>query len=245
MLMLNWPLVIVSTLVLYILTLITLPFSPANASVFLFAIVALWSRLPGVGMPSPLYILYLADMVDLFSMIVAINVGSVQGVIFTICLNLGSRAMGVFPTWISVVKDAIGQSVACLVIPFIYTAIGGNIVMAMVWYTVIRMLMLFPLRLLPVEVSFPQFLMLLPAAGAAQILINGFYAKLFGNFFNNLMQKGVEFNWILFLAVTVVILVFYVSVFGKSKTIKTSGLRTILRAILKAGKKKKNGLAGI
>jgi hypothetical protein len=237
MLMLNWPLIIVFTGVLYLLTILSLPFSADKASVFLFAIVALWSRLPGVGMPSPMYILYFLDLVDFFSLIIAVNIGGIEGAIFTICLNLGSRIVGVFPSWIGVMKDAIAQGVTCLIIPFVYSLTGGDIFMTMIWYSVIRILMFIPLRILPVETTLPQFIVMLFAAGGAQLAINAAYVKLFGNFFNNLLQEGVAFNWILFFFVTLVILIFYISVFGKSKTIGTPSLKGIIRAIIRSTKK--------
>jgi len=234
MLMLNWPIIVASTIILYLLTILVLPFSPERASVFLFAIVALWSRLPGVGMPSPMYILYFMDLVDFFSLIIAINIGGIEGAIFTICLNLGSRVVGVFPSWLGVCKDAIAQGITCLIIPFVHALTGQDIFITMIWYSVIRILLFIPMRILPTETTLPQFIVMIFAGGTAQLVINAAYVKLFGSFFNSLLQKGVEFNWLLFLVVTAVILIFYISVFNKSKTIRTLPyLKMALRCIMR------------
>jgi len=218
MIILYWPIVIIVTLVLYGLIIISLPFSGTNATVFLFTLIAFWSRLPGVGLPTPLYILYLADLVDFFSLIIAINIGGPAGALFTIFTNLVSRACGVYPTWLAVSKDAIAQAVVCLIIPFVHVMLGGDIFVSMIAYTILRALMFLPLRLLPVQTSFPQFLVMMASMLPIQIAINGVYAKLFGDFLDGLMKSGVKFNWILFLGATVVILVAKISLFGISKS---------------------------
>lgn len=233
MFILYWPAIIVITIVLYVLTLVFLPFNSTYSTVFLFGLVSFWSRLPGVGMPSPLYILYLADFVDFFSLIVAVNLGGFYGGVFSVVLNLGSRACGVYPTWMGVAKDSIAQFVTCLIIPFVYIAVGQDIFLAMIWYSIIRLLMFFPLRILPVETSFPQFLVLMVASGSAVLAINAVYAKLFGNFFDGLLQKGVQFSWILFLIVTVVILSAKIYFFGHSKSKKSLFTDYVMKPVVK------------
>jgi hypothetical protein len=202
-----WPIVFLFTGILYLLLLLFLPFSSEWATVMLFAIISFWSRLPGVGMPSPFYVLYLADFVDFFSLIVAVNIGGLAGGIFAFSLNMLSRLVGVYPGWILVTKDAISQFFVCLIIPFIHVALGGDIFISMIWYSILRILMFFPLRLLPNELPFPQALVNIIGGGIAVLFINASYARLFGKFFDGILEQGISFNWLLFLIVTAVILV--------------------------------------
>ncbi len=216
-----WPMVIFVTVFLYALLILFLPFSTAWATVMLYSIISFWSRLPGVGTPSPFYVLYLTDLVDFFSLIIAINIGGIPAAIFTLLINLVSRACGVFPYWMAVFEDAVAQAIVCLIIPFIHVATGGNILVSMIWYTVLRLIINIPLYIvLPDPTPFPQFIVEVFVVGAALVAINAFYAQLFGKFFDNLLQSGIEFNWLLFLFVTIIIFAAKHAFFRKKHRIK-------------------------
>jgi len=109
-----WPLIIGITIVLYILILITLPFSNAWTTIFLFTLISYWSRLPGCGIRTPFFALYLADVVDLFSMIIAINIGGFIAAVFSAFCNLASRIGGVTPPWNGVINLTIIQALVCI-----------------------------------------------------------------------------------------------------------------------------------
>ncbi len=215
MLAIFWPLVFAFTGICYSLLLLFLPFNQAAATVMLFAIISFWSRLPGVGIPHPFYVLYMADFVDFFSLIIAINVGGLTGGIFAFSINILSRLSGVYPDWITVSKDAIAQFFVCLIIPFIYIAIGGDIFLSMIWYSVLRMFMFFPLRILPNKYPFPQAVVNIILGGIGVLIVNAAYARLFGGYFDSLLQGGFRFNWLLFLFVTAVILYVGLKVMGR------------------------------
>ena len=91
LLMLNWPLVLITTGVLYVAIILSLPFSKVNATLFLFALIGFWSRLPGVGMPHPFFILYNMDFIDVFSIIIAVNLGGPTAALFSISIGLGKK----------------------------------------------------------------------------------------------------------------------------------------------------------
>jgi hypothetical protein len=221
MLAIFWPLVIFVTVILYGLLLLFLPFSPQAATIMLFSIISFWSRLPGVGIPSPFYILYLTDLVDFFSMILAINIGGIPAAIFTFLINMVSRAAGNFPNWIAVFDDAVAQALVCLIIPFVHVLTGGDILVTMVWYSVLRLIVNIPIiMLIPDGTSLPRLIVEVIVSGSALIAINAFYARLFGNFFDSLLKGGVEFSWILFLLVTIVIFLFRGSLMGKKTRIE-------------------------
>jgi hypothetical protein len=211
----QWPIIIATTLVLYVLVILAMPFNMAMSTIFLFAIIAYWSRLPGVGIPHPFYILYQADVIDIFTLIIAIHVNPFYAVAFTVFCNLGSRAAGTFPSFQGVCQDAIIQSVIALIAPLLY-AITGNLVTVVGIYSVLRILgfiilgFIWPLR------SIPVLFLEEMGAGVAVFIINMFYAKMFGSFFENLLMQGVGFNWVLFLVVTILIVIILIVVFGLS-----------------------------
>ena len=67
----HWPVALFITAVLYILTIVCLPFNQTYSTLFMFAIISFWSRLPGVGIPSPMLFLYFMDVIDFFSVIIS------------------------------------------------------------------------------------------------------------------------------------------------------------------------------
>lgn len=70
-------------------------------------------------------------------------------------------------------------------------------------------------------------------AGTALVIINWIYAQLFGWYLEGLLQK--EFDWILFLLVTVAILGFKIYALGHSTSIP---LRRALHTVLRTTRKK-------
>ena len=201
----QWRLVNFVTIVLYIVIILFLPFKSVTSTVFLFALVAFWSRLPGVGTPPPGEWLMLFDVVDIFSIIVAINISGLSGALFSIIINIGSRIVGSFPDWITIMKDAVAQFIVCFIIPYVYLIVGRNIIVTTIWYSILRLLVMLPMRFFYAKYPFPQAMVMIIGGGILLTFVNSFYAGLFGNFFDNLLKEGVKFNWLLFLFVTLVI----------------------------------------
>jgi len=214
MLGLCWPIIMVMTAGLYLLTIIVLPFNAVNATILLFALIAFWSRLPGVSIPHPLLFLYYLDFVDIFSMLIAINVGPMQGVVFTLFANYSSRAVGVFPDWIMVIKDGAAQSFACILIPFVHVWLGSNIYSSVIAYALLRAVGFFILWMIWSPWGLIKQLTIQISENTVVLFINILYARLFGGFLDGLLKKGVTFNWVLFGFATVVIAIFYVMMYG-------------------------------
>lgn len=232
MLSLNWPLVILTTVVLYILIILTLPFSTVYATVFLFTLIGFWSRMPGVGIVHPGLFLYMADLLDVFTIIIALNLGGPAGAVFALFTNMWSRLCGIFPTWLGVTKDSIAQAIVALIVPVIYGLTGGNLVYVAIWYTIIREIVFFFESLILPHNSWGEYIFNEVVILSSLIVINSLYMKLFGTFFDKLLEKGVVFSWVLFLFATVIILIFAIVVFGFSpkKATKKVG-RNLIRAV--------------
>ncbi|MBU0758143.1 MAG: hypothetical protein KKF44_08800, partial [Nanoarchaeota archaeon] len=127
MIAIQWRMVNLVTIATYVFIILFLPFNQTTSSILLFGLIAFWSRLPGTGTPPPGEWLTMLDVVDIFSLIVAVNIGGIQGAVFSVVINLGSRVVGSFPDWTPILKDTLAQFIACLVIPFIYNITGQNI----------------------------------------------------------------------------------------------------------------------
>jgi len=214
----HWPAVLLITAVLYLLTIVFIPFNPAFSTICLFAIIAFWSRIPGVGMPSPLLFLYFMDVIDFFSVVIAINIGGMEGGIFSLFINLSTRFCGVFPEWISTIKDSFAQFISCLLLPAFLPFMGHNIEYGIVLYTILRSIVYVIFRVIP-DGQDPVSFWVTDIIGASIVLftINIIYARLFGHFFEALLQHGVAFNWWLFIIVSVVVYYVKTKLFGKTK----------------------------
>jgi hypothetical protein len=201
-----WPAIFAVTIVLYILILVYLPFDQLMSTIFLFALIGFWSRLPGVGMDTPLYILYFADIIDFLAIILVINVSPIVGATYSFAINILSRLCGTTPRWDGVLKDTAAQYFACLLVPYILPLTGGNLEATMGWYTVIRCILFIPGRLIPDGTNWIQFWVYeILAASIAMYLVNIFYARYFGWFFEAMIAQGTSFNWFLFIGVSIII----------------------------------------
>ena len=234
----HWPFVLVTTVVLYALILFSLPFNTKTATVFLFLLIAYWSRIPGCGIPTPWFILYQADFVDVFTMLVAINVSPTYAVAFTLFANIASRAAGTFPTWTGVITDACSQSFVCLLMPLIHILTGGDIFMDMMVFTMIRRCGFIVGHFVYPQFSSFMYLMVVvwPGATAVSLAINAFYGKYFGFYFDGLMQAGVRFNWTLFIIATVIVFIMWRAMVGKKSggyLYKGAVMRMVLKKITK------------
>jgi hypothetical protein len=231
----HWGIIRIVSGILYILMLLTLPFSVTASTMLLFTLIAFWSRLPGVAIVTPLWILYMIDVVDLFSMLVAINVGGIYGAVIAAFCNFVPRIAGITPPWSDVVKDTIIQPIICLIIPFVYSVVN-DITACMIIYTLLRQAGFFFANFIyPEHGLFPKYLVIFILYTTTQTIVNYMLSKYFGGFFNNVIASGVGFNWILFLIATIVVLLTFV--FTKKSIISVKLLKGITRNILKNTKK--------
>ncbi|MCB9359085.1 hypothetical protein H6503_04090 [Candidatus Woesearchaeota archaeon] len=229
----NWPLIIATTAVLYVLTILALPFSPLFATIMLFSLIAFWTNLPGFCIMEPIRFLYMLDFVDIFTVFIAVHIGPFEAVAFTLFWNMYPRLCGAYLPWIAVFKDALLQAILALFVPLMYALTGGNIFAVVVIYSILRIPGYILISLILPHRSFPEQVFHCFAAGGSVLLINAFYTKFFGDFFDNLLATGT-FSWMLFLIATVVIVIFSVTVLGFSFTKAT---RNISKAAVKIVKK--------
>ncbi|MCB9359089.1 hypothetical protein H6503_04110 [Candidatus Woesearchaeota archaeon] len=228
---LHWPFVLATTAVLYALILITFPFNREFSTIFLFALIAYWSRLPGCGIPSPFFILYQMDVVDILSMLIAIHIDPFTGAVFSLFGNIWSRVAGITPYFSGVVKDGIIMAVICLFVPWIYALSGQDIFLCMMIFTIIRRIGFIILWFVyPVPGPF-QFAVMWTGVTFVTLAVNGFYAKYFGPFFDGLLSGGAKFSWPLFIFATIVVALLYLGLTGK-KSSKYMHQGYLLRKVL-------------
>lgn len=221
MISVNWPIVITTTGILYVLTILLLPFNPLYATLFLFSIIAFWSRLPGVCIMEPLPIMYMMDFIDILAIVIAIKVNPVLGGFFAFFWTLFPRMAGIMYPYLAIFKDALILGLLAMLSPIVYTMTGSLLVTVMA-FSIIRIPGLILFNLILPHRPFVEHTIRITLSGIALTFVNSFYAKIFGGFFTDLLEKGVAFNWILFLIVTFVVISFATAFLGFSpkKTVK-------------------------
>ena len=229
-----WPLVLVTTVGLYLLILVTLPFNQQFATVLLFTLIAYWSRLPGVGIQHPFFILYQMDVIDIFMILIAINIGVAPAIMFIWFTNNISRLSGTFPDWSGVIQDSKLLTIIAVFVPILNAITGGNLLIIITIYSIFRPIGFFLFNFIWPRMSWPQRIITSLVAGGEVFVINAFYAKLFGGFFDRLLGKGVAFYWPLFIFATVVIFTVYIAFYGvDSLSPKKKTTKKIVKAFVK------------
>ncbi|MCB9359396.1 hypothetical protein H6503_05675 [Candidatus Woesearchaeota archaeon] len=200
----QWPVIITVTVINYAMIILLLPFNPVLATVFLFGLIGFWSRLPGAGINDPLFIFYATDLVDIFALIITINLGWPVAAAFVWIVNTLPRLAGIYPPWSAIIEDNAAQSITCMITPLIYS-ITGDILVTMAVYTTVRNLIMLPTSYFLRPRPFIEWAASWVAWFIAIYLVNTFYAKIFGGYFDSLLQNGASFDWILFLFASIVI----------------------------------------
>lgn len=241
MIIVVWPLVIATTAILYSLVLLSLPFSVLHATIFLFSLVAFWSKLPGYCIGEPLPVIYSMDLVDLFVIIIAAHINIFYAAIFALIWNIFPRVCGGYKPWPGITKDAISMAILALFVPLFSIFAGGNLLIVVLIFSILR----YPLMLL-ICFFIPHFdwvtqIVRVTVAAVSLLFVNILYAKWFGTFFENLVQDGAVFSWVLFLVATIVILAFAILFMGLSpKQMGNKAMRNIINITKKQKRTKTN-----
>ncbi|MCB9359476.1 hypothetical protein H6503_06085 [Candidatus Woesearchaeota archaeon] len=229
-----WPLVLATTVGLYAMIILAMPFSSTFATIVLFALIGYWSRLPGVGIHHPFFLIYQMDVIDIFMIIIAANTNPFNAIAFTWFCNSISRLSGTFPDWSGVIQDNIIMTVFAFFVPLLDAVTGGNLVVVVTIYSIFRPIGFTLFHFIWPRMSLPQRIITSLVAGFWIFIVNIFYAKLFGDFFDRLLEKGVSFSWPLFVFATIVIAIVYVSLYGfDSLSPKKKTAKKIFKAINK------------
>ena len=202
-----WEPLKITTVVMFIIVIVLLPFSGFWSVIMLFAIVCLWSRVPC------LLSTFTKDfeVVDFFVVMLAIHVGGIFGGIFGILLMLFSRIFGPQEWWLYTVKDGISIMVCGFLTPLFYFVTGGSAINTIYLFTIVR----YALYILLTVFLEPDYLGLelsLCAIGALEAyLFNTFIMNTFEEHLSKLFIGGVHFSFGLF-AITLGLIVLFFSI---------------------------------
>jgi hypothetical protein len=199
-----WKPVKIVSIIIYSVIFIFYPFNTFWATILLFALIAFWSRIPCLISPFTKDF----EVVDFFTVMLAIHVGGIFGGIFGATILLFSRVFGPNEYILYTVKDSICLLVGGILTPFFFS-MTGSALYTIYLFTAVRYAGYLILTLL-IE---PQFFMLELGYCAAGIgvayLSNTLIMKLFEAPLSNAFEGGLHFDITIFLFATLVIFFFY------------------------------------
>ena len=196
-----------TSIFIFILIIIILPFSRFWATIITFALFSLWSR-----------ILCLVtdytkdfDMIDFFAVILAVNIGGFFAGLFVIFMMAFSWFFGTHEDPIYTGMDAIAMFFGALFSPIFFQA-SGNMLYTMYFFTFVRYLVysIISITFLGLDrfivADLPLGFIGLPIA----YLTNTFMMKHLGVFFTDVISStGLKFSFKLLLLAGIIILIFY------------------------------------
>ena len=234
MIIVVWPLVIITTIILYLLIILSLPFNSLYATMFLFSLIAFWTKLPGYCIAEPLPVIYSMDFVDIFVIIIAVHINVFYAATFALFWNIFPRLCGGYKPWGGISKDGLSMAILAIFVPLMSIISGGDLLKVVLIFSILRYPLLLSMNFIIQTMDWPTHIIRVSAAAVSVLFINVIYAKFFGSFFENLVKEGASFSWIMFLIASVVILTFSIIFMGFSPT--KTGTNT-LKQIIKMTKK--------
>ncbi len=193
-----------TTLVMYALVFFLALPAPKLATLLLFGIVALWSRIPAM------MTMFTRDVevVDFFTVIIAINMGGLVAALFGSLLILFSRIFGPLED----LDYTIKESVCFFVGAFFSLAVHnlfGNVMWTMFSFTFIRYGFYPVLDLVTTPGKVWLTVIILVVSAPVAVISNLLLVNLFGDALDAIFAKGAVLSWELLLFVTAVIAGFF------------------------------------
>lgn len=195
-----------ASIMMYLLVLVLLPFSQFWAAIMLFAIICLWSRIPA------LITMFLNDLevIDFFTVMLAIHVGGLFAGIFGASMMLFSRIFGPNEWLPYTIKDATSIFAGGLATPFVF-AMTGSPLYTLYIFTAIR----YSTYLILTLIFEPQELLFELGISAANIVVavlsNTLVMSFFEDSLSRIFEGGLHFSITLFAFTTLVMGGFYLT----------------------------------
>ncbi len=205
----RWGALYFTSLAFFALILLFSVLNPLLATVLSFALLALWSRIPCMTND----ITKDLEVIDLFTILLAINIGRFWGGLFGFSLMLFSRfynkgeSGGYSETPLYTVSDALLLFLVGLFAPEIYALVGNSLVFSLYVSTAIRYVLGYSF----LAVFFPSeffywFRLIIPALATAYAA-NTLAALVLGDYVSGLLKNGLSVPWGLALLFFVVLAV--------------------------------------
>jgi len=196
---------------MFILALVLLPFNSILSLIVIFALVSLWSRIPG----GILYIFYSLELTDFFAFVIAANIGGLAGGLFGAITLLFSKIFFPDEEFYVPLYHSFAILVSALLVPLIITFVGGINIVSFFIYEGIIFFIYFVLVILFSREGLGYEISELPFDIFFNFFVSGGLLTALGAVLSNLMTKGITSGWPLFILAGVILLFFILAKSGK------------------------------
>ncbi|MBR9700162.1 hypothetical protein GOV09_06920 [Candidatus Woesearchaeota archaeon] len=203
----RWKPLITTTIVMYILVLLFWAIYQPIATILLISILCLWSRVPAMVS----WFTKDTDVIDFFTVFIALNVGGLWGGVFAWTVFMFSRFFGPVEDFEYTIKDANAFFIGGLLTPFFFTITGGNLLLTIYFFTIFGRYAVYlfqDLVFTPAKIILDAGLILVGIPIA--YFSNTFLVTAFGDTLNDIFRTGMKVNIGLFLTVTGLVLFFFI-----------------------------------
>ncbi|MCK5476997.1 MAG: hypothetical protein KAI55_03680 [Candidatus Aenigmarchaeota archaeon] len=211
----RWKLIYLVVKIFVILILLTFFISPKLATIFMFALIALVSAVPSVLAN----VLSDSEMMDFFSVIIAITIDPVVGAIFAaIVFFVSSFFSSLMEKPLCFLIGLPGLAIPCLFMPWAYVFFNGNLYYTLYFYTVLRYIV----RLIPACIIVPDrmpivLLFNVPINIVLAYITNTIHVALFGNLVIKALEEGLTIDMNLLVMITLIVFFFEVAKIYEAK----------------------------
>ncbi len=176
---------------MFILSLVLLPFSAKWSIITILFLVTLWSRVPGFIH----FIFNKLALNDLFTLIVAANAGWLVGGLFGVFGIMFTRIFGPNEWMPYSIRASVSVFVAGAMVPIILNFTGGLNVIAVYWFEGVLYATYYALVLIFWREEIGLELVILPAVIFFDFFMNAFLINIFGETLSNMMTSGLGSGW--------------------------------------------------
>lgn len=193
----RWGALYYTSLVVFALILLFSLLNPFVVTILSFALLALWSRVPCMTND----ITKDLEVVDLFTILIALNIGRFGGGLFGLSLMLFSRIYnkgeqgGYSETPIYTIIDAFSLFLVGLLAPNIYSLMGNSLVYSLYVSTAIRYVLGYAELAIFVPSEFFYWFRLVIPALATAYAFNTVSAIVLGDYVSGLLKSGLSVPW--------------------------------------------------
>src|SRR3989344_2629973 len=179
------------SMAVFVVIILTYFFSPTWAIIIALALFVIWSRVPGFAH----FILNKMAVNDLFTFIVAANLGGGVGAIFGIVGTMFARIFGPYEWFPFTLRATISVTIAALATPSIIAYTGGAGWEAFIFFEIIYYVIFYLLVIIFSRDELGLEIALIPAVIFFDFFMNNLLLTVFGDTITNMMTNGITNGW--------------------------------------------------
>ncbi len=196
-----WKPIYYVSIALLLLTIFSATINSVVATIVLFTLVSLWTRIPGLILPVARDL----EMIDFFMLILAVNLGGIQAALFGVFALWFAKLFGPLENPHYTIKDSLAFVISGLLLPAIF-AVTGSLLLTIYAFVLLRYAIRFIISVgIDPDCLFEEITVIVLGIPIG-LITNTIFVNIFGDFTSKLINEGLSFSIELFgFAATVIL----------------------------------------